>query len=101
MRIPIYTETTYTHLANTLVHYVFVRDDQSSKLFANGVLVGTTTNASATSVSSTPFVFFAESPGGQWAFKGEFGSVKLWNSALSDNQCISLYVQEKSYWSIP
>jgi hypothetical protein len=95
--------STYQHVANTLVHYVFVRNGTSCKLFVNGVNVLSLTNAAILNgnSNSSPFTFFGEASNGQWAFKGEFGNIKFWDSALTDLQCSLIYTQEKSNWAIP
>ena len=100
MAIPAGTITSYVHQAFSVVHYVFVRNGTISKIYANGVLVATTNNGSINSTSTSPFVFLGEASNGQWAFNGEVGNVKLWSSALTDDQCISIYQQEKTKWGI-
>lgn len=60
------------------------------RLYRNGVIVGS--NAGNSTIASvSPLCYIGTIRTGSWEFQGRVFSCSLWNRALTDSQCVSLY----------
>ena len=85
--------STMTILANTWYHVVVVKNSTGTKLYINGVLDGS--NTSTTTINTT--LSIGDSPYYLQPRSGNIDEVKIYDSAITDTQVESLYMNKPSF----
>ena len=80
-----------TNVVNAWVHYVFTYDGTVSKIYKNGVVLGTNTIPFNTINNGDLFRLGLTESGGQNYFNGAVDDLKIYNYAISDADVQSLF----------
>ena len=80
-----------TNVVNAWVHYVFTYDGTVSKIYKNGVVLGTNTIPFNTINNGDLFRLGLTESGGQNYFNGAVDDLKIYNYAISDADVLSLF----------
>ncbi len=80
------------HTLNTWVHYAFTYDGSRSRIYKNGILIGTTVQNIST-VSNNSFSMGVTEGGGIGYLNGAVDELKIYNRALSASEVYEIYGQ--------
>jgi hypothetical protein len=86
-------QVTSPHVANQWYHYVFSYDGTTSRIYRNGILIGTSTVAVNTVNNSNLFRLGLSETGVTGYFNGAIDDLKIYNRALSANEVYEVYGQ--------
>ncbi len=93
-----------SHTLNTWVHYAFTYDGSKSRIYKNGILIGTSVQ-NITTVSNNSFSLGVTEGGGTGRLNGVIDDLKIYNRALSANEVYEVYEQIPStpvvQWNFP
>ncbi len=83
--------TGYSPPLNTWTHLTFTRDSAGRKLYVNGVLRASTSNAGASVATGSVLRIGADSMAARYWFKGTIDAVRIYNRALSEEEIKAIY----------
>lgn len=84
--------TAPTIVADTWHHYVFIRDTNTLRLYADNSLIGTTANVAGQSFpNASAFTVGGSGPNNEYYFDGDVDALGVWNRALGASEVAFLW----------
>lgn len=85
------------NVINTWYHYVFIYDGSNSKIYKDGVLLGTAARSWSLTNNANIFKLGLSETGALNFYNGAIDDLKIYNIALSDTQVLNLFTNNSAF----